>query len=62
MTEKQWKPINEPPTKSGYVLLAIYHHQLPMVIEGFCKVHSDGRAVFSEQTYYGNGVQITHWM
>lgn len=60
--ETQWKPITEPPEQSGYVLIACYHHRLPKVLEGFCKVYGDGKAIFTENTYHGQGVNITHWM
>jgi hypothetical protein len=60
--ELEWKPINEPPEQSGYVLIAGSHHNIPMVMEGFCKIHQDGMPTYSENTYSGNGVVITHWM
>ena len=57
-----WRPITEPPEKSGYVLLAAYHHRIPKVMYGFCKVYADNRAIFSEEFYHGRGLVITHWM
>jgi len=57
----EWRLLNDPPEQNGYVLLAITHHNIPMVLEGFCKIREDG-ARFTEQTYNGNGVAITHWM
>ena len=59
---QRWKPITEPPEKSGYVLIAGTHHRMPVVLMGFCKIYKDGNATFSEDVYHGNGVQITHWM
>lgn len=58
----EWKPITEPPEKSGYVLLACTHHNIPVVLMGFCKIHQDGRPSYHEDTYNGNGIHITHWM
>jgi hypothetical protein len=59
--EIQWNPITKPPKESGYVLLAMTHHNIPMVIEGFCKIHKGGYPVFKEDVYRGSGVAITHW-
>ena len=60
-TTIEWFPVTEPPEQSGYVLLAITHHNIPMVLMGFCKLRSDGPPVFKEETYSGNGVAISHW-
>ena len=57
----EWKSINEPPKNSGYVLLACTHHDIPVVLMGFCKIHQDGRASYKEDIY-NNGIHITHWM
>jgi hypothetical protein len=59
--EIQWKPVTNPPKESGYVLLAITHHDIPNVIMGFCKKHKEGPPVFKEDVYHGSGVAITHW-
>ena len=56
-----WKPITEPPDKSGYVLVAGYHYRIPKVLYGFCKVNSGGVS-FKESTYNGQGMIISHWM
>lgn len=57
----EWRPIAEPPEKSGYVLLAAYHHRtIPRVLYGFCKVTDEG-ARFSPERYV-SGIVITHWM
>lgn len=55
----EWKPLSEQPGKSGYVLLAITHHRIPMVVRGHYKSSADK---FSEDVYNGRGVAITHWM
>jgi hypothetical protein len=57
-----WKLINDPPQKSGYVLLAGCHHRIPKVLYGFCRVFSDGKASFTEDVYNGQGMAISHWM
>jgi len=56
-----WKPITEPPAKSGRILVACMHHRIPMVLEGHCKLTASG-PVYSENTYHGQGIAITHWM
>jgi hypothetical protein len=57
----KWKPITDPPKKSGYVLLAITHHNIPMVLMGFCKLCRGELPVYKEEIYHGTGVAITHW-
>lgn len=61
MNTVNWRPISDPPTKSGYVLLAVTHHQVPMVLMGHCKIRKNDYPYFSEDVYRGNGVAITHW-
>ena len=58
----EWKPLNTPPQKSGYVLLAGYHHNIPKVIYGHCKIYGDGTATYKEDIYNGQGASFTHWM
>ena len=58
----KWQLVTEPPAKSGYVLLAGTHHRIPCVLYGFCKVFRDGTVRFTEDTYRGRGVVITHWL
>ena len=58
----EWKSINNLPDKSGYVLLAGYHHNIPTVLQGYCKLNGDGTARYEEERYTGTGVTITHWM
>jgi hypothetical protein len=57
----QWNPVTKPPKESGYVLLAITHHNIPMVLMGFCKILKGEAPVFKEDVYNGTGVAITHW-
>lgn len=57
----EWKPISEPPEKSGYVLIACTYHGKPVVLAGFCTVYHDGSAIFREP-YTGQSIVITHWM
>ena len=59
-----WKPVTEPPEKSGYVLIAGYHHGVPKVLYGYCRSRSGSgeSAYFKEDTYHGQGMAITHWM
>ena len=56
----EWRSISNPPDKNGYVLLALTHHNVPAVLMGFCR-RRGVEAHFSEETYYGSGVIITHW-
>ncbi len=58
----EWKPVSKPPEKSGYVLLAGTHHNIPSVMYGFAKIYSDGTVGYKEETYMGRGVTLTHWM
>jgi hypothetical protein len=60
--ETRWNPITKPPKENGYVLLAITHHNIPMVLMGFCQIRKGGVPVFKEEVYHGSGVAITHWM
>ena len=56
-----WRTINDPPSENGYVLLAITHHNIPMVVMGHCMIIG-GHPRYKEEVYHGNSVIITHWM
>ncbi|MDR1073780.1 MAG: hypothetical protein LBL45_08920 [Treponema sp.] len=59
--EVQWTPGTKPPNKNGYILLAITHHSIPMVLMGFCRIRKGEVPEFKEEVYHGSGVAITHW-
>ncbi len=60
-SDQEWRPITEPPDRNGYVLLAITHHNIPQVVQGFYQI-CQGIPRYKEETYGGRGVQVTHWM
>ena len=60
-TTIEWFPVTESPEQSGYVLLAITHHNIPIVLMGFCRVREEDPPVFTEETFSGKGVNISHW-
>jgi hypothetical protein len=59
---ESWKPLSDPPSESGYILLACQHHDIPVVLMGHCLIGESGIPRFRENTYNGNGLRITHWM
>jgi hypothetical protein len=59
--EIQWNPVTKPPKGNGYVLLAITHQNIPMVLMGFCRIRKGEAPEFKEEVYHGSGVAITHW-
>ena len=59
--EIKWRSINDPPKESGYVLLAITHHDIQMVVYGHCLLRREGLPRFTEPFYSGYGVKMYYW-
>ena len=56
-----WRPLSDPPKESGPVLLAMTHHDIPMVVMGFCRARKEAPPSFKEPYYNGMGVQMHFW-
>jgi hypothetical protein len=53
----KWHSLQDPPKENGYVLLAIEHHDIPMVV----MAHYKEGVGFKEEVYSGHGVQKNFW-